>query len=212
MQINCLHHDLVSSQIYFGIYFWICHLADHKPTTICQICGQTPENPCVCYGTSGVRYSRATAGEGISCVYWLAFPHISHTEKWWSPVSDSDRARVSLSLQRGLSRDNILGMVAASNDPFKPVWVVVNSVWPDELLFVPCNKNGRESNMWMRKGSSGCQLQVHIHCFHITGCGRVIAANCAGTISSGRYRYACNCKNSKTVVALTVTTDQMDKM
>lgn len=50
---------------------------------------------------SGVHYSRTTACEGISCVYGLAFPHISHTEKWWSPVSDNDRVCVSLSLCRG---------------------------------------------------------------------------------------------------------------
>lgn len=162
---------------------------------------------------SGVRYSRTTACEGISCVYGFAFPHISHTEKWWSPVSDNDRVCVVIvSVQGGLSRDNILGMVAASNDPLEANRVVVNSVWPDGLLFVPRNKNGRESSMWTRRGSSGCRLQVHIHCFHITGCGRVIAANGAATISSGCNRYAGNYKNSETVVALTVTTDPMDQI
>lgn len=59
----------------------VAYQADQKPTNICQTCVRTLKDPCVCSGMSGVHYSRTTACEGISCVYGLAFPHISHTEK-----------------------------------------------------------------------------------------------------------------------------------
>lgn len=72
------------------------------------------------------------------------------------------------------------------------------------ILFCPHNKNGAESSMWMRRGSSGYGFQVHIHCFHITGCGRVIVTGSAAAISSGCNWFGTNYNNRETLVALTI--------
>lgn len=167
------------------------------------------KTPCLYSGTSGVRDSRTTACEGISCVYGLAFPPISHTEKWWSPVSDNDRVCVSLSPCRGdYPVITFWGRLQPATIPSNLtgwLWTACDRM---DCFLSPRSKNGSESSMWMRRGSSGCRLQVHIHCFHITGCGRVIAANGATTISSGCHRYAGKHRNSENVVELTVTADR----
>lgn len=45
-------------------------------------------------------------------------------------------------------------------------------------------------------GGGGCGFQVHIHRFHLTGCGRVVAARSAGATGHVCHRFCTGYDNS----------------